>query len=50
MSVVWCWVCDIECVMSVVGGAAGEEGEGAAGCNDKNKNPTIEYGEKVKSK
>ena len=32
--------------MSVVGGAAGGEGEGAAGCNDKNKNPTIECGEK----
>ena len=31
--------------MSVVGGAAGGEGEGAAGCNDKNKNPTIECGE-----
>ena len=30
--------------MSVVGGAAGGEGEGAAGCNDKNKNPTIECG------
>ena len=26
------------------GGAAGA-GEGAAGCNDKNKNPTIECGE-----
>ena len=34
--------------MSVVGGAAGGEGEGAAGCNDKNKNPTIECGEKNK--
>ena len=33
--------------MSVVGGAAGGEGEGAAGCNDKNKNPTIECGEKI---
>ena len=33
--------------MSVVGGAAGGEGEGAAGCNDKNKNPTIECGEKT---
>ena len=32
--------------MSVVGGAAGGEGEGAAGCNDKNKNSTIECGEK----
>ena len=31
--------------MSVVGGAAGGEGGGAAGCNDKNKNPTIECGE-----
>ena len=30
--------------MCDVGGAAG--GEGAAGCNDKNKNPTIECGEK----
>ena len=35
--------------MSVVGGAAGGEGEGAAGCNDKNKNPTIECGEKNNS-
>ena len=35
--------------MSVVGGAAGGEGEGAAGCNDKNKNPTIERGEKQKN-
>ena len=33
--------------MSVVGGAAGGEGEGAAGCNDKNKNPTIECGEQA---
>ena len=33
--------------MSVVGGAAGGEGEGAAGCNDKNKNPTIECGELI---
>ena len=24
----------------------GAAGEGAAGCNDKNKNPTIECGEK----
>ena len=31
--------------MLVVGGAAGGEG-GAVGCNDKNKNPTIECGEK----
>ena len=31
--------------MSVVGGAAGGEG-GVAGCNDKNKNPMIECGEK----
>ena len=29
------------------GGAAGA-GEGAAGCNDKNKKPTIECGEKRK--
>ena len=41
-------MCDVECVISVVGGAAGGEGEGAAGCNDKNKNPTIECGEKLK--
>ena len=40
-------MCDVECVISVVGGAAGGEGEGAAGCNDKNKNPTIECGEKT---
>ena len=39
-------MCDVECVISVVGEAAGEEEEGAAGCNDKNKNPTIECGEK----
>ena len=30
--------------MCDVGGAAG--GEGAAGCNEKNENPTIECGEK----
>ena len=34
--------------MCDVGGAAG--GEGAAGCNDKNKNPTIECAEKEGSK
>ena len=54
---VWCQLCDVECVMlsvrcqlcdiecGSVGGAAGGEGGGAAGCNDKNKNPTIECGE-----
>ena len=37
-------MCDVSCVMLGGGGAAGA-GEGAAGCNDKNKNPTIECGE-----
>ena len=31
--------------MSIMGGVAGGEREGAARCNDKNKNPTIECGE-----
>ena len=31
--------------MLVVGGAAGGKGEGAAACNDKNKNFTIKCGE-----
>ena len=46
-----CRVCDVECVMCDVGcGRSGGRTAGgrrtAAGCNDKNKNPTIECGEK----
>ena len=55
-------MCDVECVMLSVGGAAGggaagggeagggAAGGGAAGRNDKNKNPTIEcLGEKKRT-
>ena len=42
---VWCWVCDVECVMLGGSGGRREKEKDAAGCNDKNKNPTIECGE-----